>query len=383
MGLKMREFLQLESLSGILLFGVALLALVVSNSPWQDQYDHFFHLHFFGLALLEWINQGLMSLFFFLVGLEIKREIVQGELNSVKKVTLPAIAALGGMAVPALIYLLFNRHNAVNIRGWAIPSATDIAFALGIIRLLHPRVPLSLKVFLTALAIFDDLGAIVIIALFYSATLHWLYLVAAGALVGILVLLDRRWALPVWFYGVVGIGLWWILLQSGVHAVLAGVILALFIPLKDEHGKSPLLQLEHRLHPWVALGVLPIFGFANAGVSLRGLDSQMLLNPVMIGIALGLFVGKQLGIFLTTWLAVKLRLAPPLTHTDWRGVYGIAVLCGVGFTMSLFIGTLAFSGINGAYTAAVRLGVLGGSLLSGVVGYIILQRVFSLKESKA
>ncbi len=322
-----------------------------------------------------------MVLFFLLVGLEIKRELVTGELNSVKKVILPASAALGGMIVPALVFTLFNYNNEFAMRGWAIPTATDIAFSLGILSLLGKRVPLSLKVFLTALAIFDDLGAIIIIAIFYTADLSFLALFLALGAILILVLLNRFNVRGYGPYFVVGAFLWLSLLHSGVHATLGGVILALAIPLRNprepDPNFSPSENLVHSLHPWIAYLILPLFAFANAGVSFADVPPGLanIFSPVMLGVSLGLLLGKLGGVFLTTYLAVKLGLAAKPTGATWPQILGIAFVCGVGFTMSFFVGTLAYPGgtTTEPYAAWVRIGVIGGSLLSGLLGYIVLR----------
>lgn len=384
MSLKLlREFTKLESAGGIILLFFAILALVLNNSPFYHYYEMFLDAPFaiqigrFSLAkpVLMWINDGLMALFFLLVGLEIKREILQGELNSVAKILLPGIAALGGMLLPALIYAIFNRHNPAYLQGWAIPTATDIAFALGLLALLGNKVPAALKVFLTALAILDDLGAIIIIAVFYTAELSWLALGFGGVCLALLFLLNRLGITRLTPYCVIGFILWVCVLKSGVHATLAGVILALAIPISDRKNQksSPLCKLEHNLHPWIAYGVLPLFAFANAGINFKGSSFAMLVHPIPLGITFGLLLGKQLGVFGACWLAVKAKIAKLPDGTNWKQLYGIAALCGIGFTMSLFIGTLAFDeAANLNYTRLVRIGVFSGSILSGFCGYLIL-----------
>jgi NhaA family Na+:H+ antiporter len=314
-----------------------------------------------------------MAVFFLLVGLEMKRELLEGELSEPAQALLPAIAALGGMVAPAGIFVAFNAHDPVALRGWAIPTATDIAFALGVLSLLGARVPLALKVFLTAVAIFDDLGAIMVIAAFYTDSLSLASLIGAAAATFLLIVLNLAGVTRRAPYVLVGIALWICVLKSGVHATLAGVVLALAIPLRarDAEGHAPLVRLEHLLHPWVAFGIMPIFAFANAGVSLAGLTLATLAGPVPLGIAGGLFVGKQVGVFGAVWLAVKTGLVRPLAGASWSQVYGVALLTGIGFTMSLFIGTLAFS--DAAYAAQTRFGVLGGSLISGIAGYLLLR----------
>jgi NhaA family Na+:H+ antiporter len=378
-----QEFLELESATGILLIAAAVLALLAANSPLADLYAALLQVPFeirlgeWALAkpLLLWINDGLMAVFFLLVGLEIKREILEGELSSREQALLPVIAAAGGMLVPALIYVMFNYQDPVALSGWAIPSATDIAFALGILALLGERAPTSLKIFLLAIAIIDDLGAIAIIALFYSGALSLKTLLLALFALVVLVALNLRGVTNTAAYVLVGILLWIFVLKSGVHATLAGVALALTIPLRvgaDNEG-SPLRRFEHALHPWVAFGILPVFAFANAGVSLEGLKPDILLEPVTLGIILGLFVGKQIGVFGATWLTVKLGIARLPEESGWLQVYGVAALCGIGFTMSLFIGSLAFEHTGVDYSAANRLGILCGSLLSAVAGYLLLR----------
>lgn len=387
----LREFIKLESASGIILFFVAILALIVDNTPLATFYQTVFNEHIFiridGISfqmppVILWINDGLMVLFFLLVGLEIKREVIRGELNSLAKVSLPAFAAIGGMLAPAIIYVLVNHNYPVALRGWAIPTATDIAFALALLGLLGSRVNTSLKIFLTALAIFDDIGAIFIIAVFYTLHISFLALAFVLLFTVILWLLNHYRVMSLWPYLLFGVALWLSMLLSGIHAVLAGVILALTIP-TGEFGEtivnSPLRRLEHRLHPWVAFGILPIFGFANAGVSFAGATLQNLFNHVTLGIIAGLFIGKQLGVLLASWLATKTGLIKLPQEMSWPSLYGIAVLCGVGFTMSLFIGGLAFEGIVDEYVPMVRLGVIVGSFLSGITGYLILRYTLSVK----
>jgi NhaA family Na+:H+ antiporter len=330
--------------------------------------------------LLLWINDGLMAVFFFLVGLELKREVLDGHLSSVRRALLPGFAAVGGMAVPAGIYVLFNSGDPIAMKGWAIPAATDIAFALGILSLLGSRVPPALKAFLLSVAIFDDLGAIIIIALFYSADLSLTALSVAGALVLGLAVLNRAGVRRPAAYLLLGVPLWVAVLKSGVHATLAGVMVALFIPYggakeqdTEEHSSSPLLHLEHTLHPWVAFGVLPVFALANAGVPLLDLSLQDLIHPVPLGIMAGLSLGKLLGITSLSVLAIRLGVADLPEGVRWGQIIGVALLCGVGFTMSLFIASLAFEQGGEAYFGLERLGILGGSLVSGLGGYVLLR----------
>ena len=376
-----QEFLKLESASGIILVGAAVLALIISNSPLSSLYDLFLDtpveirigaLHL-AKPLLLWINDGLMAIFFLLIGLEVKREILDGQLSSISQVALPGIAAIGGMAIPALIYILFNISNASALNGWAIPSATDIAFALGILALLGSRVPLSLKLFLLTLAIIDDLGAIVIIAIFYSGDLSVTSLIFAAVTIAILFAMNLLGVKRIAAYVVVGLILWICVLKSGVHATLAGVILAFAIPLRTKEDEPcPLREMEHSLHPWIAFGIMPIFAFANAGVSLEGMSFGSLFEPIPIGIALGLFLGKQAGVFGFSLAAVKLGLAKLPSDINWRMIYGTSVLCGIGFTMSLFISTLAFDSSITDDAASARIGILVGSFISAIAGYLIL-----------
>jgi Na+:H+ antiporter, NhaA family len=374
------EFFHHEAAGGLVLVVAALVALFASNSPLAWLYDGFLHtpvgLRVGDLALdkslLHWINDGLMAIFFFLVGLEIKRELLQGELSTFGQAVLPAVAALGGMVAPAVIYVGINTGDPVALRGWAIPTATDIAFAVGVLALLGPRIPSSLKIFLLALAIIDDLGAIIIIALFYTDNLSLLSLSLALAGIVVLAALNARGVTRLAPYLLTGIFIWVCVLKSGVHATLAGVAVALAIPLtsKVEGEPSLLEQLEESLHPWVAFAVLPLFAFANAGVSLQGLSLDNLLEPIPLGIAAGLFAGKAIGVFGATWIAVMGGLAGKPDGATWFQILGIALLAGIGFTMSLFIGMLAFP--DPAEAASLRLGVLTGSLLSAVAGYLIL-----------
>lgn len=372
------RFINHEASSGIFLLLAAAVALGLDNSPLAWLYDSLLTtpvaVQIGALAidkpLLLWINDGLMAIFFFLVGLEIKREVMRGELSSTDRIALPGVAAVGGMVAPALIYVLITSENPELIDGWAIPAATDIAFALGILALLGSRVPLALKIFLLALAIIDDLGAIIIIALFYTENLSTTMLLGGGISLVALVTLNLLGIKRITPYMLIGLIMWVFVLKSGVHATLAGVALALTIPMGDKDGHSPLEHLEHGLQPWVAFMVMPIFAFANAGVSLSGLGLDMLLQPLTLGIALGLCIGKPLGIFAFVWVAVKVRITRLPDGVTWAQIFGVAALAGIGFTMSLFIGTLAFD--DPAAAAGVRLGVLGGSFISAIVGLSLL-----------
>jgi NhaA family Na+:H+ antiporter len=380
---KIQDFLRLETSAGFVLMFVALFALIANNSPLAGFYSGFLstpvEIQFGGFEiakpLLLWINDGLMAIFFFLVGLEIKSEVMEGELSSFDKAALPIFAAIGGIVVPALVFVYFNMNDAIAIQGWAIPAATDIAFALGVLALVGSRVPVSLKILLLAVAIIDDLAAIIIIAIFYTQDLSLVALGWGGVGTMGLIALNRMGVMRITPYALIGLFVWACVLKSGVHATLAGVITALAIPLKakDPEASSPLHRAEHGLHIWVAFLILPLFAFANAGVSLAGITVSDILAPLPLGIALGLFLGKQIGVFCFSWAAVKLGLAKLPTGANWCQLYGVACLTGIGFTMSLFIGTLAFDGDE--TLNAVRLGVLMGSLASGVLGYVML-RVF-------
>lgn len=378
-----REFFRLEAAGGILLGLAAIAALIMENSVLRPLYDALLTTpvivqigtFLINKPLLLWINDGLMAIFFLLVGLEIKREILEGELSTRQQISLPAIAALGGLAIPALIYSYINWGDAESIRGWAIPAATDIAFALGVITVLGNRIPETLKICLVAIAILDDLAAIIIIALFYTDNLSLFSLAVGIIAITILTLLNRSGVTRLAPYIITGIFLWACVLKSGVHATLAGVVLAFFIPLKAKNaeGKAPLRMLEHGLHPWVAYLVLPLFAFANAGVSLQGLSLDLMMQPITLGIAAGLFFGKQIGVMGFTALGIALKLCRLPQGVSWQQYYGMSLITGIGFTMSLFIGTLAFEDV--AHQTAVRLGVLAGSILSGVLGYLILRSV--------
>lgn len=373
----LRDFLHGEAAGGIVLMVVAALALIVANSPAAPLYFGVLKSYVLGLSVLHWINDALMAVFFLLVGLEIKREMLDGQLSSWSRRVLPGFAALGGMIAPALVYVGFNLGSPETLRGWAIPAATDIAFALGVLSLLGSRVPASLKVFLTALAILDDLGAVIIIAIFYTADLSGLHLGLAAATLVALVALNRLGVVRLMPYLLLGAALWYFTLKSGVHATLAGVALALTIPLTPSPARpdstvSPLHRLEHGLHPYVAFLIIPIFGFANAGVSFAVLGLATLGQAVPLGIMLGLFVGKQIGVFGFGWLAIRAGLADLPARASWAQFYGIALLCGIGFTMSLFIGLLAFPASE-ALQDQTKIGVLAGSLLSGICGWLLLR----------
>lgn len=378
----LNDFLDLESSSGILLVIAAVVAMVVANSPLAPIYNSLIELPV-GLRvgaleiekpLLLWVNDGLMAIFFFLVGLELKREVLEGQLSDPREIVLPALGAFGGMAIPAAIYIWVNQGDTVALQGWAIPAATDIAFALAILALLGSRVPLSLKIFLVSVAIFDDVGAIVIIALFYTSDLSVTALVTAACCLPVLYILNRRGVSEITPYLFLGLVMWVAVLKSGVHATLAGVVLAVFIPLRDpDKESSPLHEIEHDLHTAVAYGILPIFAFANAGISLSGVSFESFLHPVPLGIIAGLFIGKQVGVFAFCALGVLLGIARLPEDLRWAHIYGTALLCGVGFTMSLFIGSLAFeeTGVNLLFDE--RLGIITGSLLSGIGGYLVLR----------
>ena len=381
-----KYFFKLEAASGLVLLFAAILALIISNGQLSDIYFSSLEKYIilgtkeFGLKLsvLHWINDVLMAIFFFFVSLEIKREFLQGELSNPKQAMLPIIGAVGGMAIPALFYIIINYSDSTTLNGWAIPSATDIAFSLGVLSLLGKRVPISLKVFLTALAIIDDLGAIVIIAFFYSGNIEIKYLILMLVSVILLVGLNKFKVKSFIPFLVVGVFLWDFTHQSGIHATIAGVLLALTIPHNIKNNKeSMLLKLEHGLSPYVAFGIMPVFAFANAGVSLEGLTFKTLLNPVPLGIVLGLFFGKQIGVFVLSYISIKLKFADKPTGSTWPALYAVSILTGIGFTMSLFVGNLAFAN-NLEYIDGVKIGVLTGSLLSTLFGYFLLL-IFSKK----
>ncbi|MCO5365483.1 Na+/H+ antiporter NhaA [Pseudomonas alliivorans] len=374
------RFFQLEAAGGLLLIAAAALALVINNSPLSWLYNAFLETPVearigalqIAKPLLMWINDGLMALFFLVIGLEVKREVLEGHLSKPSQVVLPGAAAIGGMVVPALIYVALNTGNAEALNGWAIPMATDIAFALGVLALLGKRVPVSLKLFLMTLAIIDDLGAIIVIALVYSGELSQVSLILAGVSIIALIAMNRSGVSRLAPYLLIGLVLWVCVLKSGIHATLAGVVLAFCIPLRTSTKASPLLTLEHGLHPWVAYGILPLFAFANAGVSLAGVTMDSFTHSVPLGIAAGLLLGKTAGVFGLTWLAVRTRLASLPKEANWGHVLGVSILCGIGFTMSLFVGSLAFEpGVSG-YAGEDRMGILTGSILSAIIGYGVM-----------
>jgi len=387
----LKQFFKMESSGGLVLMAAAAMALIMANSGWAPIYHQFLDTKLaitigesgLNKPLWLWINDGLMAIFFFLVGMEIKREIVDGQLSSREQASLPFVAAVGGMAVPALIYVFINSGNPETISGWAIPAATDIAFALGVLALFGKRVPLALKVFLMAVAVIDDLGAVLIIALFYTAELSTKALLLAALCLSALIVLNRMKSPYVSAYVFIGILMWIAVLKSGVHATIAGVLLGFVIPhrLKNPSGHSILQDLEHGLHPWVAFGVLPIFAFANAGISFEGLTLSHMLDPLPLGIALGLFFGKQIGVFGFTYLASSTGIIKRPTGTNWMQFYGVSMLCGIGFTMSLFIGNLAFD--SALLETETRIGVMSGSLASALVGCLILHLSLPKKAKAA
>jgi NhaA family Na+:H+ antiporter len=370
----------LEAASGLLLIAAAALALIINNSPLSWLYNGLLDTPVvaqigalkIAKPLLLWINDGLMAMFFLLIGLEVKREVLEGHLSKPSQIVLPGAAAIGGMVVPALIYWFLNKDNLAALSGWAIPMATDIAFALGVLALLGKRVPVSLKLFLMTLAIIDDLGAIIVIAIFYSGALSTLSLVLAAACLVALVAMNRLGVVKLGPYMIIGLILWVCVLKSGVHATLAGVTLAFCIPLRTKNAEpSPLLSLEHALHPWVAFGILPLFAFANAGVSLAGVNLESFTHHVPMGIAAGLLLGKTIGVFGLTWLAVRIGIAALPSGANWGQVLGVAILCGIGFTMSLFVGSLAFVPGSSDYAGMDRMGILTGSILAALIGYAV------------
>ena len=374
------RFFQLEAAGGLLLIAAAALALIINNSPLSWLYNAFLEVPVvaqigavkIAKPLLLWINDGMMALFFLLIGLEVKREVLEGHLSRPSQIILPGTAAVGGMVVPALVFWALNQGDAQAMDGWAIPMATDIAFALGVLALLGKRVPVSLKLFLMTLAIIDDLGAIIVIALFYSGELSTLSLIVAAASIVALITLNRMGVHRLAPYLLIGLVLWVCVLKSGVHATLAGVVLAFCIPLRAGLKHSPLLTLEHALHPWVAYAILPLFAFANAGVSLTGVTLQSFTHAVPMGIAAGLLLGKTLGVFGFTWVAIRTGLAKLPNGANWGQVLGVSILCGIGFTMSLFVGSLAYDPATSAYAGADRMGILTGSILAAFIGYAVM-----------
>ena len=378
------NFLRLESAGGIILMFAAVLAIILANSPLQSYYALLINTPVeikigaleIAKPLLLWINDGLMVVFFFMIGLELKREFIEGELSNRKNVILPGFAALGGMLVPALIYIYLNFDNDTALQGWAIPTATDIAFALGVLSLLGSKVPTSLKLFLTSLAIFDDVGAIIIIAIFYTANISVTSLIIVLCCLPILLWINKRNPSSTSVYIMVGVIMWVAMLKSGVHATLVGIILAMFIPMrsKTDPNYSPLKRMERDLHSLVAFFVLPVFAFANAGINFTGVGTEQLFHGVPLGIALGLLIGKQVGVFGFCWLAIKLKLTQLPGDISWMSLYGTAALCGIGFTMSLFVGSLAFEETSVNLLFDERLGILLGSLASGVIGYLVLRK---------
>ena len=373
-------FFKLEAASGLILLIAAIVALIISNSNFSELYFHTLEQYLFigindiglKLSIHHWINDALMAIFFFFVTLEIKREFIQGELSNFKKALLPIIAAVGGMLIPALFYIIINLGNADTINGWAIPSATDIAFSLGILSLLGSRVPISLKIFLTALAIIDDLGAILIIAFFYSGELSISYLSLILISYIFLLILNKSGVKKFTPYLLIGIFMWYFTYKSGIHATIAGVLLATTIPHRQKNKDfSLLIKIEHAISPYVAFMIMPLFAFANAGVSLIGLSFSSLMLPVPLGILMGLFFGKQLGVMLFSYISVKLKIAQMPDNSTWLSLYGVSILTGIGFTMSLFVGNLAFVD-NVQYIDGVKIGVLAGSLLSTLFGYFLL-----------
>lgn len=391
----LREFLKSEAAGGILLMVAAALAMIVANSPLYDMYHHFLH-EMKGPTLSSklgpmtphlWINDGLMAIFFMLVGLEIKREFVDGRLNTWERRRLPVVAAAAGMVVPALFFLAIVKDVPALYNGWAIPAATDIAFAIGVLALLGPRAPASLKLFLVTVAIVDDMGAVAIIALVYTAEINGAALLASAIILAVMYTMNRNGVLKLWPYLIGAVLLWYAVLMSGVHATIAGVLAAMTIPIvrtptSPDAEDSPLHRLEHAIAPWSAFLIVPIFGFANAGVSLEGIGINEIFAPLPLGIAAGLFFGKQLGIFASVWIAVKTGFAGRLGGASWLQVYGVAMLCGIGFTMSLFIGALAFPG-NELLIEEAKIGVLGGSFLSAIIGFCILRFAPQQEDSES
>jgi len=387
---KLEHFFKMESSGGIVLMCMSVIAMICANTVLDAYYKLLLStpvvvsIGTFEIAkpLLLWVNDGLMAVFFFLVGLELKRELLEGELSNKKNIILPAVGALGGMVVPALIYLLFNYDDPINMNGWAIPAATDIAFALGVLALLGTRVPISIKIFLTSLAIFDDIGAILVIAFFYTSKISLTALVVVGVCIPILVLFNKYNVVSKAAYILIGLVMWAATLKSGVHATLAGVVLAMFIPIqcKKDPSVSPLKELEHDLHFVVAFFILPVFAFANAGINLSGVGIEQISHSVPMGIALGLIAGKQIGIFGFCWLILKFNITSMPKGMNWSNLYGTAAICGIGFTMSLFVGSLAFEEIGVNLMFDDRLGIIIGSVVSGAMGYFILNKCLPRKS---
>lgn len=368
----LRTFLATEAASGFYLVAAAVAALIAANSPLAGAYAALLAIDLGGLSVLHWVNDGLMAVFFLLVGLEIKREVIEGELSTTARRILPGVAALAGMIVPALLYLGVAHGDAAAMRGWAIPAATDIAFALSVLAILGKRVPPSLRIFLTAVAIIDDLGAIVIIAVFYTASVDVAMLAAAAAGIAVLAAFNRAKVTALWPYALGGVVVWHFVHASGIHATLAGIAVAMTVPLRAESGAaSALHRLEHRLNPIVAYGIAPLFGFANAGISFAGVGRTDIIAVVPLGIIAGLFIGKQAGVFGAVWSMCRLGLAQRPRGASWRQIYGVAILCGIGFTMSLFIAGLAFGDV-GANNDIAKLGIIIGSLASAIAGYFVL-----------
>lgn len=384
------KFFRQESAGGILIVSAAFLAILLANSPFYSLYKMLIDTPVsikigaleIAKPLLLWVNDGLMAIFFFLVGIELKREILEGELSNIRKIVLPGLGAVGGMVGPAAIYIILNIDDPIALKGWAIPAATDIAFALGLLSLLGSKVPASLKAFLTSLAIFDDIGAILIIAFFYTSKISFIALIIAAVCILILFLFNKGSVINKSLYIAVGVVMWVAMLKSGVHATLAGIILAMFIPMYSpvDPGRSPLKSMEHDLHPAVTFFILPTFAFCNAGINIEGLGMEQFLHQIPLGIALGLFIGKQLGVFSFCWMGIKLRFAELPKEISWVSLYGTGMLCGIGFTMSLFIASLAFeeTGVNLMFDE--RLGIILGSLASGILGYSILRMSLGSKS---
>lgn len=375
------RFFRSETAAAMILLFAAIAALIVANSPLGSAYEDMLHTYILGLSVQHWINDGLMAVFFLLVGMEIKQEVLMGALSTPRARILPGIAAIGGMAVPALIFVAINAGNPDHLAGWAIPSATDIAFAMGVLAILGSRVPIAIRVLLVGIAIIDDLLAIVVIALFYTEGLSGTWIAGAALAIAALVVLNRRPVYSLLPYLIVGVVLWVCVYQSGIHATLAGVVLAFAIPARatSELDRSPMEMTEHAIDRWVNFGILPLFGFANAGISFAGLDQSAILGPLPLGVALGLFIGKQVGIFGATWLAIRSGLAPRPRGVSWAQLYAMAILCGIGFTMSLFIGGLAFRDAP-ELLDATKVGVIAGSLLSAIAGSLLMRRTFAAEE---